>query len=83
MNPFSETRARNESFVVKLYSLPSCSPGRGLRVVCETLKPNLVGYSAKRRFRSVLFPVPLGPETTTGRNFWTAFFLSQYCFCCC
>lgn len=38
----------------------------------ETEKENLPGYSSKRRFMSVLFPVPLGPEMTTGRNFWTA-----------
>lgn len=39
--------------------------------MCETLKPNLSGYSAKRRFSRVDFPVPLGPEITTGRKFWT------------
>ena len=35
-------------------------------MVCETEKPNLSGYSAKRRLRIVDFPVPLGPEMTIG-----------------
>ncbi len=34
----------------------------------ETEKPNMSGYSAKRRLRSVDFPAPLGPETTIGRS---------------
>lgn len=33
MNPFCSTNSKNFSFVVKLYSRPSCSPGRGARVV--------------------------------------------------
>lgn len=76
MKPFSETRFKKDSLLVKLYSRPSFSPGRGLRVVWDILKPNFSGYSAKRRFRRVLLPVPLGPETTTGRNFWTGFVVS-------
>lgn len=34
----------------------------------ETLKPKLSGNSSKSFFNSVLFPVPLGPEMTTGRS---------------
>ncbi len=34
----------------------------------ETEKPNVSGYSEKRRLRSVDFPAPLGPETTIGRG---------------
>lgn len=52
---------------MKLYSRPSCSPARGWRVVCETEKPKVLGCAAKRRFRSVDLPVPLGPERTIGR----------------
>ena len=33
----------------------------------ETLKPNLSGNSAKRRWRRVLLPTPDGPEMTRGR----------------
>ena len=32
----------------------------------ETLKPNLSGWSANSFFRSVDFPVPDGPKTTSG-----------------
>jgi len=34
----------------------------------ETLKPNFSGYSAKRRWRSVLLPTPDGPESRSGRR---------------
>ena len=36
--------------------------------VRETLKPNVSGWSAKRRFRIVDLPAPLGPEITMGRG---------------
>lgn len=34
--------------------------------MCEMLKPNREGYSAKRRERIVLLPAPLGPLMTIG-----------------
>lgn len=34
--------------------------------MCEMLKPNLEGYSAKRRERIVDLPAPLGPLMTMG-----------------
>lgn len=34
----------------------------------DTEKPNLSGYSANRRLNNVDFPVPDGPEITTGRK---------------
>lgn len=37
-------------------------------VLRETLKPNLSGNSAKRRFRRVLLPTPDGPDRTRGRR---------------
>lgn len=44
---------------------------KGLRLR-ETEKPNVSGYSAKRRLSSVLLPVPEGPKITTGLHVWTA-----------
>ena len=38
------------------------------RDVRETLKPNLSGYSLKRRVRREDFPTPDGPEMTRGRR---------------
>lgn len=38
-------------------------------MVWLTEKPKVLGCAAKRRFRSVDLPVPLGPERTIGR--WT------------
>ena len=40
--------------------------------MCDTEKPKVLGCAAKRRFRIVDLPVPLGPEITIGRGF-----------CCC
>lgn len=37
----------------------------------ETEKPKVLGNSAKSLFSNVDLPVPEGPDTTTGRNFWT------------
>jgi hypothetical protein len=34
----------------------------------ETLKPNLSGNSEKRRCKSVLFPIPDGPDITRGQR---------------
>lgn len=34
----------------------------------ETLKPNLSGYSAKRRLSRVLLPTPEGPDMRRGRK---------------
>ena len=34
----------------------------------ETEKPNLSGWSAKRRWRRVLLPTPDGPDMTSGRR---------------
>lgn len=50
------------------------SLGAALR---ETEKPKVSGNSAKSLFRRVDFPVPEGPDTTTGRYFWTIYRESQ------
>lgn len=43
--------------------------GKGVKnVERETLKPNLSGNSANRRWSRVLFPTPEGPERTRGRR---------------
>jgi hypothetical protein len=68
MKPCWTTSRWKSSLVTKWYSRPSCSPVRGARVVCDMLKPNLSGYSLKRRWRIVDLPVPLGPEMTTARR---------------
>lgn len=34
----------------------------------DTLNPNLLGWSANRRWRRVLFPTPDGPDSTRGRR---------------
>src|SRR5688572_19617784 len=47
----------------KWYSIPSFSPGRGLRVVCE-IENCRRSISASARARTVDFPAPDGPETT-------------------
>lgn len=44
----------------------------------ETENPNLLGYSAKSRLRSVDLPAPEGPDTTTGRNFCTKLLAHDY-----
>src|SRR5687767_14581803 len=48
----------------KWYSIPSFSPGRGLRVVCE-IENCRRSISASARARTVDFPAPEGPDTTT------------------
>ena len=49
--------------------LAGCGCTRGeQRNVRDTLKPNLSGYSAKRRLRRVLFPTPDGPDMSSGRR---------------
>lgn len=66
INLFCLIISSNVGRSVKWYALPGSSPALGLRVVCETLKLNLSGYSAKRRLRSVDFPAPEGPDKTKG-----------------
>src|SRR5262249_33865810 len=41
---------------------PSCSPGRGGRVVADTERRNGGSLSAKSRAITVDFPLPLGPD---------------------
>lgn len=43
----------------------------------ETENPKVSGYSAKSLLSNVDFPVPEGPDTTTGRNLCTAFPISK------
>ena len=50
-------------------SVRRTAPRQGVAVLSrETLKPNLSGYSVKRRVRRVLLPTPDGPEITRGRT---------------
>lgn len=51
----------------KLYASPSTSPGRGFRVVCDTLKAKQPSLREKSSFKRVLLPDPEGPQMTRGR----------------
>lgn len=60
------TPSINSSLVTKWYSRPFSSPGLGFRVVWETEKPKVLGWFSKRVLRRVDFPVPEGPQITSG-----------------
>lgn len=52
MKPPSFTKARNAFWFVKLYSRPSCSPGRGERVVSRHFVRRRIGVEARKRART-------------------------------
>ena len=49
--------------------MPSVSPARGCRVVCDTENPKASGNSANSFFNRVDLPAPDGPENTIGWRF--------------
>ena len=44
----------------------TCSPSRGLRVVCETENPKTLGNSFSSWLTMVDLPTPEGPQMTSG-----------------
>mmetsp|Transcript_8861 Transcript_8861/g.25959 ORF Transcript_8861/g.25959 Transcript_8861/m.25959 type:complete len:304 (-) Transcript_8861:541-1452(-) len=66
MNLPASTSAFIVSMPTKWYATPSASPGRGPRVVCETLKPKRPGIAARSRSMSVPLPTPEGPQIISG-----------------
>src|SRR5690348_337838 len=62
----SRTWRWNSGSVMKWYSRPSASPGRGARVVTET-ESQTCGEARRSRATTVLLPTPEGPDRTVSR----------------